>query len=725
MVLGVVIGLAAGLAIGLAWHMARLARAAGAARLAEGRLADAQAQSAALAAQLRTASEAAAAAETARAVAVSQLDLLRTSEIEAARRAAQERDLLAGAFSELSAQALAKNNEQFLTLADSKLNEVRTATQGDLSQRQQAIAQLLDPLSETLARYERGLRDMEVERKGAYATLNERVAALHLGHEQLQKETRNLVTALRSPQTRGRWGEMTLRNAVKAAGMAEHCDFDEQRSTTTADGLLRPDMIVHLPGGGQVVIDSKVPLDAFLHFTEAEDEDERKAFLKKHANQLRTHVDQLAKKEYWRQFERSPEFVVAFIPGESLLAAACEADPGLQDHALGKGIVLATPNTLVAALKTIALSWQQETLAENAREVRELGAELYERLRVMTGHMQSLQRSLTSKCGGLQQGRRLLRVRVCSSPPASSPPSASWGCSPARSTSWPRSRRRPDTCRPTSPTCTTTSRGNRPSWRCPRAGPTPARRSPHTASQQEACRAGRPRTPPTYSAGVLHVHRSDRTDTLVSMLAELVAEPLQDPMTPEVVSVPTKGIERWLSQRLSARLGVTPGAHDGVCANIAFPFPGTLVSGALARATGNDPKADPWMPERSVWPLMEVVEQHFDEPWLAPLADHIRNAGATPDEDAAGTPRRPSVSPSSGTSRTSSIATPCTGPTWCSAGPRAPACPMRQPGKSSSGGACAPASTGRARRSTSRTPAPSSAKSPTCWTCRTGSRCSA
>jgi DNA recombination protein RmuC len=396
MVLGVLIGLVAGLAIGVAWHMARLARTAGAGRLAEGRLADAQGRSRELAAQLQTVSEAAAAAETARAVAVSELELLRTSEDDATRRAHEERTLLAGAFSELSAQALAQNNEQFLTLADSKLNEVRTATQGDLSQRQQAIAQLLDPLSETLARYERGLRDMEVERQGAYATLNERVAALHLGHEQLQKETRNLVTALRSPQTRGRWGEMTLRNAVKAAGMAEHCDFDEQQTTTTADGLLRPDMIVHLPGGGHVVIDSKVPLDAFLKFSESDDEDERKAFLKKHAGQLRTHVDQLSKKEYWRQFERSPEFVVAFIPGESLLAAACEADPGLQDHALGKGIVLATPNTLVAALKTIALSWQQETLAENAREVRQLGAELYERLRIMTGHMESLQRNLSS-----------------------------------------------------------------------------------------------------------------------------------------------------------------------------------------------------------------------------------------------------------------------------------------------------------------------------------------
>ena len=189
---------------------------------------------------------------------------------------------------------------------------------------------------------------------------------------------------------------MTLRNAVKAAGMAEHCDFEEQRSATTEDGILRPDMIVHLPGGGHVVIDSKVPLDAFLNFTESDDEDQRKVLLKKHAGQLRTHVDQLAKKEYWRQFERSPEFVVAFVPGESLLAAACEADPGLQDHALGKGIVLATPNTLVAALKTIALSWQQETLAENAREVRHLGAELYDRLRTMTGHLQSLQRNLTS-----------------------------------------------------------------------------------------------------------------------------------------------------------------------------------------------------------------------------------------------------------------------------------------------------------------------------------------
>jgi DNA recombination protein RmuC len=171
-------------------------------------------------------------------------------------------------------------------------------------------------------------------------------------------------------------------------------------------------MVVHLPGGGEIVIDSKVPLDAFLQFTEADDDAARHALLEKHAKQLRTHIDQLAKKEYWRQFERSPEFVVAFIPGEPLLAAALEADPALQDHALDRRVILATPNTLVAALHTIALSWQQETLAENAREVKDLGAELYERLRVWTGHMQALQKSLTSSVDAYNRAVGSLESRV-------------------------------------------------------------------------------------------------------------------------------------------------------------------------------------------------------------------------------------------------------------------------------------------------------------------------
>ncbi len=350
----------------------------------------------ALTSELKHLSDVAMAAETARAVAVSELDLLRTTQDEAARRADAERERLAGTFSELSTQALAKNNEQFLALADARFQEARTQAQGDLEQRQLAFARLLDPLSETLARYERGVQDMERERRGAYEGLTEKVAQLHSGHEQLRKETRNLVTALRSPQTRGRWGEVQLRRVAEMAGMIEHCDFNEQVTTTGDDGRVRPDMVVHMPGGGEVVIDAKVPLEAFLQLLDADDDQERALCQARHAKQLRTHVDQLAKKGYWKQFERSPEMVVAFIPGDQLLAAAFEADPTLQEHAMANGVLLTTPVTLIALLRTVALGWQQETLAESAREIQQLGAELYDRLRVMSGHMQTLQRSLGS-----------------------------------------------------------------------------------------------------------------------------------------------------------------------------------------------------------------------------------------------------------------------------------------------------------------------------------------
>jgi DNA recombination protein RmuC len=411
-VVGLVGGLAVGLVAGVLVHLVRSSRTAAAARLAEGRLADAQALASAQAAQLREASDAAAEADKARAVLATELDLLRRTEADAATRAEEERSRLTGEFARLSREALEKNNEQFLTLADTRLNEARTAAQGDLAQRQQAISQLLDPLSETLARYERSVQQMEVERRGAYEVLTEKVTQLHQGHEQLQKETRNLVTALRSPQTRGRWGEMTLRRAVEAAGMLEHCDFEEQVTATTGDGTFRPDMVVHFPGGGRVVVDSKVPLDAFLAFIEADDDATRTAQLQRHARQLRTHVDQLAKKEYWKQFEGSPHFVVAFIPGDPLLAAACEADGSLQEHALAKGVVLATPSTLFAHLRTVAVSWQQETLAENAREVRSLGAELYDRLRTMTGHMQGLEKSLASSVDAYNKVVGSLETRV-------------------------------------------------------------------------------------------------------------------------------------------------------------------------------------------------------------------------------------------------------------------------------------------------------------------------
>jgi len=411
-IIGIVIGLVVGALLALAWHATRQASVHAATAVAEERLAEAQGTLAKLTAQLETVSATAAASETERAVLASQLESLKRSDADAVARGEEERQRLAGTFAELSAAALQKNNEQFLALADTKLSQAQTAAEGDLSQRQQAIAQLLGPLHETLTRYESGLQKIEGERQSAYAGLSEKVAQLTLGNAQLQKETRNLVTALRSPQTRGRWGEIQLRRVVEMAGMLEHCDFNEQVTTTTEDGRLRPDLVVHMPGDREMVVDAKVPLHAFLQLIDADDDESRLSFQQAHARQLRTHVDQLAKKEYWRQFDRSPEQVVAFIPGDQLLSAAYESDPTLQEHAMTNGVLLTTPTMLIALLRTVAFGWRQEVLAENAREVQELGAEMYERLRTMSTHLQKLQRSLTQSVSAYNDAVGSLESRV-------------------------------------------------------------------------------------------------------------------------------------------------------------------------------------------------------------------------------------------------------------------------------------------------------------------------
>ncbi|MHB8220406.1 MAG: DNA recombination protein RmuC [Acidimicrobiales bacterium] len=319
---------------------------------------------------------------------------------------------LAGTFAELSGRALQQNAEQFLTVAQQRFQQVQEAAQGDLAHRQESIAQLLDPLRQTLEHYEKDLRQLEQDRRGAYEGLSTTVTLLRRSHEQLELQTRNLVTALRAPQTRGRWGEVQLRRVVELAGMVAHCDFEEQVSSTADDGsVVRPDMVVHLPGGGRIVVDSKVPLDAYLRAIGGDDDAGREAAMKDHARQLRVHVDQMAKKEYWRHVDGSAEQVVVFVP-DALLAAAFDHDPDIQEHAMAHGVLLATPTTLIALLRTVAYGWRQDTLAADARQVQRLGRELYERLGTMGSHLTRVQRHLNGTVEAFNQAVGSFESRV-------------------------------------------------------------------------------------------------------------------------------------------------------------------------------------------------------------------------------------------------------------------------------------------------------------------------
>ncbi|MDA8366149.1 MAG: DNA recombination protein RmuC [Actinomycetota bacterium] len=347
-----------------------------------------------------------------------QLDAERRIGAERVATVEAARAQLAGEFERLSGEALDRASARFLELAGTRLDQVRHAADGDLAARERAIEHLLRPVRDELARYQAGIAELERQRHEAYAALREQVRQLAASEGELRAETGRLVTALRAPQVRGRWGELQLRRVVELAGMVEHCDFEEQVTTPDdGDGRFRPDLVVRLPGGGNVVVDAKVPMQAYLDANDASDDASRRAHLAAHARQLRSHVDALAGKAYWRRLEPSPEFVVAFVPGDPLLTAAMEHDPGLMEHAVANHVLLATPITLVALLRSVAYGWRQDSLAEHAREVQRLGAELYGRLATLGEHVGGVGRSLTAavtaynKAVGSLEGRVLVTAR--------------------------------------------------------------------------------------------------------------------------------------------------------------------------------------------------------------------------------------------------------------------------------------------------------------------------
>ena len=325
---------------------------------------------------------------------------------------AQARHELAESFQALSGEALKQNNEAFLNLAKTSFQTLHAEAKGDLAQRQQAIDQLVKPLSETLHRYDEQLRQLEQSRQAAYGGLDQHLKSLADTQQRLQQETGNLVNALRTPAVRGRWGEITLKRVAELAGMVAHCDFLEQESVMGDDGRLRPDMIVQLPGGRQIVVDAKTVLAGYLEAHEATDDEHRVEGLRRHAAQVRLRINDLSVKAYWSQFHQAPEFVVLFLPGEQFLGAALEQDPRLIEDGFAQGVVLATPTTLMALLRAVAYGWRQERLTAHAEEAGRLGKDLYERMAILAEHLNDVGLSLGKSVVAYNKAVGSLETRI-------------------------------------------------------------------------------------------------------------------------------------------------------------------------------------------------------------------------------------------------------------------------------------------------------------------------